>query len=272
MYQWLTWDAFYSVLLMHVQNTVAHFAVPSAFENIQQTWFLFKELKLACWYGPLTLANIPNIQWEERMATTDLIAGSKDTRRGRCSSGQKMLLLWTAYFVHFSYQLPAVGASSWDPPSHDLCKVWLILLTVSFRPQTPSTISSSSYSSCIITSTVLIHAEAVIFYFYRWLNPVKIAPRKQWIPNRALPSFSFIFHPNCQVWKVLRTRFFSLFLSAAISTEPVSLQAVGTQQWRVRQMEREGVIEIKKVTTNCPATLYIAVLYQKQDLRQLNCS
>lgn len=42
-------------------------------------------------------------------------------------------------------------------------------------------------------STVLIHAEAVIVCFCRWLNPVKIAPRKQWIPNRALPTLYFIF-------------------------------------------------------------------------------
>lgn len=38
-------------------------------------------------------------------------------------------------------------------------------------------------------------------------------------------------------------------------------------------MERKVVIEMeKKVTTDCPAKPYISVLYQKQDLRQLNLS
>lgn len=64
--------------------------------------------------------------------------------------------------------------------------------------------------------------------FYRWLNPVKTAPRKQWIPNRALLILyyiSFFQIVKCENCWGPKTTTFPLPLSlSAFSTEPTSLQ------------------------------------------------
>lgn len=91
--------------------------------------------------------------------------------------------------LHISRQWTAEEASSQDSSS-----VSLLTTANSFLLQ--ATNSINSFFLLLLhnhVSTVLIHAEAVIVCFCRWLNPVKIAPRKQWIPNRALPTLYFIF-------------------------------------------------------------------------------
>lgn len=105
---------------------------------------------------------------------------------------------------------------------------------------------------------MLIHAEAVIVCFYRWLNPVKIAPRKQWIPNRALQTWNLSFlHPNCQVWKLLRSD--SIFLRCHLNRATVPLGTTAGRQspkvtltWGLRA-DRNW----KKVTTKCISQSFI---------------
>lgn len=90
-------------------------------------------------------------------------------------------------------QVTAAAVYSWDP------SIFVSTVAVSFfpfRPHTPGTPPSTSDSSCIITSTALIHMEAAIVCFYRWLSPVKIPPWKQWIPNRAKLSLRFVSLPK----------------------------------------------------------------------------
>lgn len=71
---------------------------------------------------------------------------------------RRRVVMCAAHMVHIS---GAAEASSPDSLPHYLCQVRLPLPTVSLWQQTPQTISSSSYPSCIITSAVLIRAEAV---------------------------------------------------------------------------------------------------------------
>lgn len=176
--------------------------------------------------------------------------------------------------LHISRQWTAEEASSQDSSS-----VSLLTTANSFLLQ--ATNSINSFFLLLLhnhVSTVLIHAEAVIVCFCRWLNPVKIAPRKQWIPNRALPTLYFIFSLKLSSVKTAEEGRVHLSFSTLPSRRrrrPSGHYCGPTSRTKRVGGGRQNKVLTemgKKVTTDCPATLRILHCYQKQDLRQLNSS